>query len=428
MNQQKQYAVIADDLTGAGDTGVQFSKAGLAARIVLGDWNTDALAGADIIVAQTESRALSPEMAYATVHACSRKLAESGVLPLYKKVDSTLRGQIGAELDAMMDVWNIKLALLCPAFPANGRTLAGGYLMVDGKLVSSTPVGRDPVTPVRESHIPTLLAGQSKRRVQSISCTDIAKGLEHLQSIFSSLEKADAIIVADAMQDADLALLTQAAQTAAPETLLVGAAGLAAPLASYLGTLQRRRKPVLTVVGSVNPVSREQLKRLQSSGVGLFLATASDLLADGQSWQNILEEKSRKLADLLIQGTDVALATPGNREEVEEMLNQGNTIGLERGELTARIALRTTEIAARSIELVGNDAVAGLVLTGGDMAQAMLEHLGSLGVDLHTEVSPGIPLGILNGGKAQGMRVVTKAGGFGAPDALLRAVHLLSEQ
>ena len=423
-----RYAVIADDLTGAGDTGVQFTKAGLTTRILMENWQEGALEGATVVVAQTDSRAMSPEDACAIVSATAKRLAAAGIKPLYKKVDSTLRGQIGSEIDAMMDVWNIPLALLCPAFPANGRTLVGGYLLVGGELVSRTPIGVDPVSPVRESHIPTLLAAQSKRKVHSVSSRDLDQGKEHLKKLFGSFRQAGGIVVADATNDADLALLEEALHEAEPEALYIGSAGLAVPLASRMAKAVASRKPVLAVVGSVNPVTRGQLKLLQQEGAGLFLITAAELLADEAQWKSILEKRAAELAKRLKDGLDTAVATPGNREEVESLLAEGKARGIESRTLTSRIAERTTGVAHTALGMLGAaQAVEGLILTGGDIAQAMLDHFGATGINLLAEVSPGIPMGTLEGAEAQGVKIITKAGGFGAPDALVKAARLLRE-
>ena len=423
-----RYAVIADDLTGAGDTGVQFSKAGLSTRILLENWQDSALEGALVVVAQTDSRAMRPEDAYRTVSDTAKRLAAAGVKPLYKKVDSTLRGQIGHEIDAMMDVWNIPLALLCPAFPANGRTLVGGYLLVNGELVSRTPIGVDPVSPVRQSHIPTLLDGQSKRKVHSISSRDLDMGKEHLKELFDSFRKEGGIVVADATSNDDLALLEEALHEAEPDALYIGSAGLALPLASRMAKAVASGKPVLAVVGSVNPVTRGQLKLLQQEGTGLFLITARELLADEEEWKGILEKRAAELAKRLKDGLDTAVATPGNREEVESLLAEGKSKGLQTRALTVRIAERTTKVAHVALTAQGAEkAVEGLILTGGDIAQAMLDHLGATGINLLSEVSPGIPLGTLEGAEAPGLKIITKAGGFGAPDALVKAARLLRE-
>ncbi|ABB36929.1 type III effector Hrp-dependent outer protein [Oleidesulfovibrio alaskensis G20] len=423
-----RYAVIADDLTGAGDTGVQFAKAGLRTRILTHNWSAEDLNGVDVAVVQTESRAMPPQEAYAAVKQAAQRLQAAGVQPLYKKVDSTLRGQIGPEIDAVMDVWGLELALLCPAFPENGRTLIGGYLLAGGEPVSRTSIGADPVSPVRQSHIPSLLAAQSSRPAIGLSLAEMTRGDSYLESIFTEARRRSAIIVADAADPQDIALLESLVARFAPRALFVGSAGLAAPVAARLAQSSAGRRPVVTVVGSVNPVSRGQLKQLQHEGTGLLLVTADELLLDDRHWQTALRAKAETLAAMLRRGEDVAVATPGNREEVQDLLERGAGIGLERRPLTARVAARTTQVVHEALALLQDgEKPSGLVLTGGDMAHAMLAHLNTAGMDLIAEVSPGIPVGRLSGGHADGVKVVTKAGGFGTQGALVQAVRTLRE-
>ena len=131
---------------------------------------------------------------------------------------------------------------------------------------------------------------------------------------------------------------------------------------------------------------------------------------------------------MLKEGRDMAVATPGNREEVESVITRGASMGIATRTLTERIAARTTQVAHEAMLILGLDqSVSGLILTGGDIAQAMLDHLGARGINLISEVSPGIPAGTLSGPGIEGIKVVTKAGGFGAPDALVRAAKLLRE-
>jgi uncharacterized protein YgbK (DUF1537 family) len=302
-----RYAVIADDLTGAGDTGVQFAKAGLRTRILTHNWSAEDLNGVDVAVVQTESRAMPPQEAYAAVKQAAQRLQAAGVQPLYKKVDSTLRGQIGAEIDAVMDVWGLELALLCPAFPENGRTLIGGYLLAGGEPVSRTSIGADPVSPVRQSHIPSLLAAQSSRPAIGLSLAEMTRGDSYLESIFTEARRRSAIIVADAADPQDIALLESLVARFAPRALFVGSAGLAAPVAARLAQSSAGRRPVVTVVGSVNPVSRGQLKQLQHEGTGLLLVTADELLLDDRHWQTALRAKAETLASMLRRGEDVAV-------------------------------------------------------------------------------------------------------------------------
>jgi len=214
------YAVIADDLTGAGDTGVQFAKVGLVTRVLFGEWGAQDVKDSDILVLNTDSRFLKPKDAAEVVTSVTQALRNVGVVPFFKKVDSTLRGPIGAEIDALMDAQGLSYAVVCPAFPANGRSLVGGYLLVDGQPVSRGAAGKDPVTPVTMSHVPTLISQQSTKPVYSCTMDDLSP--EGLKLILSKAKAHGAIVVCDAVSNADLDLIAECAMVDLEGLLLVG--------------------------------------------------------------------------------------------------------------------------------------------------------------------------------------------------------------
>ena len=147
--------VVADDFTGGLDTGVQFARQGIATRVVVnpdgtGDWTqTDG----EVLVAVAVSRHLSPEAAYATVFRIVAEARRAGIPYVYKKTDSALRGNIGAELSATLRASGADMLFFLPAFPRLGRTTAGGRHYIDGVPVSASVFGRDPLNPVPESDL-----------------------------------------------------------------------------------------------------------------------------------------------------------------------------------------------------------------------------------------------------------------------------------
>ena len=162
------YTVIADDLTGAGDTGVQFAHAGLRTRALLGEWDAAAVGGVDVVVLNTESPRPGPCGGVPGGGAGRRAPAGGGGRAHLQEDRLHHAGNVGAEVEAVMDVFGLKLAVICPAFPANRRLVAGGYLLVDGQPVARTAIGRDPVAPVKMSSIPALLAAQCRRPVRHV--------------------------------------------------------------------------------------------------------------------------------------------------------------------------------------------------------------------------------------------------------------------
>ncbi|MFC4563752.1 four-carbon acid sugar kinase family protein [Nocardiopsis mangrovi] len=378
-------ALVADDLTGANDTAVRFLRAGWTTELQLGS----APAGADVVAVTTDSRALAPADAAAAVAGEVRRLRAAGARHLYKKVDSTLRGPILAEIEAASSAWSPgATVVVCPAFPEAGRTVRDGVLLVDGVEAHLTPVGSDPVTPVRESHIPTLLGGVHVR----LAGDDTAAHARQLAA-------AGPIAVADAETGADLERIAAAVALLGADAVPVGSAGLAGPMAGAWAA-QESPAPALVVVTSLHAATRGQVERIAAEDPGAIERPTAEAVADDAAWKSWcggLEERFG--AD---RGT-IVLVAPEDRD---------------RGLDPALVARRFGELAAG---LAGRHPVAGLVVTGGDGARAVVDALGANGIVLIGEIAAGIPIGTLSGGPLRDTLIITKAGGFGDPDALLTA-------
>lgn len=439
----KGIAVIADDLTGAGDTGAQFSRAGLCTRALFGTWTQADTQGSDVIVANTDSRAMALDEAYASVFQAAKDSIAAGFRPVFKKLDSTLRGPVGRELDAMLDASGCDVALLCPAFPANRRTVQEGVLLVDGVPVSQTAIAMDPVAPVKESRIAVLLAAQSLKTVRELGRPVLASGGAAIHAELERLRgSGGGIMVCDAESDADLELLAKAGLSFGNGLILAGSAGLALPTALLLGAGDSLRsvhidpslstslgpkihRPVLVALGSVNPVSRAQAASLVAAGAVEIYLDPAELLGEPAKVAAALESLGLSAGKVLAAGGIPLLSILGSRSDIAAAQAAGASRGMDSRAVAALLA--NSLARAVCIAIVGGFPEAAIVATGGDVARAVLEAFGAGAVDILGEVSPGIPLGAVVGGSCPGRLLVTKAGGFGPPDALERSVAILRE-
>ena len=401
MPQDPRIVVTADDLTGAADTGVQFTRAGIAARVWLRDGTVEA--GASVF--DTESRSLDPPSAASRVGALAGRLRAIGFDHFYQKVDSTLRGNLGAETAALLTALGRAFAVLAPAFPANGRTTLGGVQLVRGVPVHQTAIGRDPAHPMRFPSIAAALRSQSDLPVVEIGLDEVRRGPGRLAAALELAAGRPAIAVVDAERDDDLAAVAAALAALGPRCLPVGSAGLAAHMPAAWGLrsgasarpfappLLRRAERVLFVCGSLNPATAAQVEALaRARGVEPLAASARGA--------------GRRAAAALAAGT--ALLCSGAARDADP----------------ARIAARLGRRAGEAVASLRPDA---LVLTGGDTARAVLDALGGRGIALQAELLPGVPLGRIVGGELDGVTVVTKAGGFGGPDTLVEVQRYLQE-
>ncbi|MGH7413040.1 MAG: four-carbon acid sugar kinase family protein, partial [Candidatus Rokuibacteriota bacterium] len=213
-------SIIADDLTGACDTGCLFAGPGPVGVVA-----APALPSAHrtIITVDTESRPLASDEAARVIRATAarieRRLA-AGVV--FKKIDSTMRGAVGAELAALLERGPFTGALVCPAFPAQRRVVRHGRLLVDSVPVHESPIGRDPGFRGSTSEMTSLLAGAGAP-VITLGLEEIRAGREKIAHVLE--QHRGGIVAADAESDTDLASLAEALASA-PGTLAAGSAGL----------------------------------------------------------------------------------------------------------------------------------------------------------------------------------------------------------
>lgn len=326
---------------------------------------------------------------------------------LFKKVDSTLRGHVGPEILACLRAWDTPLALLCPAFPAAGRWVQGGQLFVDGRGT----LGR----------VAKLAGLPLDRRTGHLTLDALRGGVEAVKAALVSLSQSGArVIVADADTPGHLTTLVEAVFQHPSPVLLAGAGGLAGALATWAandreseslnvpGASDEDGPPWLVIVGSQTEVSRHQVVELERAGAAVLPLQLEEALER----RSVASGIGRRAAALLRDGVTpvIALVVPPGLEAA-----QGPRTRLE--ERAGRALARACQVALE------RSTPGGLFLTGGLTARACLLALGVAGLRLEREPLPGIAAGVALGGAWDGRAVITKAGGFGAPDAMRRLVR-----
>jgi uncharacterized protein YgbK (DUF1537 family) len=350
----------------------------------------------DAVAFDTDSRAMPA--GFAAKRVLDAAHVASGASIVYKKLDSTLRGNVAAELAAALGGARRDRVVVAPAFPTAARTTVGGIQRVHGVPVDETEMANDPHTPASEAHVPGLLA-HAFSSVGTLSVEDLA---DH-ELVRRALEDYECV-VADAEGDADLEALVRAVPDPG-RVLWAGSAGLALALGSVypgpcVGDASVHRapvRPVLVVVGSLSGVAREQVRWLiEAYGEVDFSVQGKD----PNAVQNAVGAARKALAG----GTCAVVRSPEERDASSESVL---------GDLTEVAALLSEE-----------GLFDGLVLTGGATAVEVARRLGASGIRLEGEVETGVPMGVLVGPRPY--PVVTKAGGFGGPDTLQGAVAALS--
>ena len=396
------WAVLADDFTGALDTGLQFARHGLRTVFDLRAGNLEAGA----LVLSSDSRALGPADAAAAAAAIARHAAATAD-HFYKKVDSTLRGNVAPELAAIMRTTGVPTAILAPAYPDQGRTTVGGLQYVNGVRVTETEIANDPQSPVRNDDIAEIIIATSDLKPALLSLDAVRAGLDATASRMRELAPVADVIVADAETDADLECIAAAARLCDLHRLTAGSAGLAEHLVKGAGAdpfpvPHPASSHVAIIAGSFSDVTESQVDLAATAlGVSPYVPAVEDY-AD--------PEAAVAVAVAHLHHNPVWIAHPGaGRRDLSPPLVK---------ELTNWIGVLAAGLIA---EFPG----IGLALTGGETASLAVRALGAAGIRIAAEIRPGIPGGLLVEGTAAGRPIVTKAGAFGDQSALLDAARWL---
>jgi uncharacterized protein YgbK (DUF1537 family) len=387
-------AIISDDLTGAADSGVQLARSGYRTAVVFQNSPLPDEDDLDAVALDADSRPLAAGFAAKRVVEAAHAVRDAHVV--YKKLDSTLRGPLAAEIAAALEATGREAAIVAPAFPAAGRATVGGVQMVHGTPVHETEFADDPKTPVRQGHLPTLLA-DAIPKVGALSVGDLAAP----EKVVRALREHRCVVV-DAGRDEDLQALVRAVPD--PSAVLwAGSAGLAGALgAVYPGPHAADKSPprppargILVVVGSLSGVVREQLRRLEDErGHATIPLTAGE--------PGAVENAVREARAALAEDGCAALCSDEERGSSEGVV----------------------EALAEAVGLLSDEGhFDALVLTGGDTAVGVARRLGAGGIRLEGEIESGVPVGALIG--PHPYQVVTKAGGFGEPGTLVNVTDEL---
>jgi 2-keto-3-deoxygluconate transporter len=415
--------IVADDFTGANDTGVQFSKSQLRSIVITKNDNiNNTLKDCDVLVVDTESRFDNKDIAYRKTYEIGEIVKARNLKYIYKKLDSTMRGNIGAEISGIMDSLEIKNSVIVPAFPTNERITKNGNVYIKGLLLTETEFANDPKTPVNESYIPKIISQQTNKQIGSINFTDLLDGKQNLiKKIQQQIDSGMHMIVIDALSNEDLDLIASAVTAIERRILFAGSTGFAEYLPKYFD-LRKEKKINFVIAGSVSDVTREQIDY------------AKDRLAitiiDIQIEKLFTKEKHQEMTRIMdiaressFKGEDIIIRSAPSKAFVAKSFLIGEKYGLNRFDISETIALFLGEIAHKIIKEI---KINGILFTGGDTAIKAAQCLNISGTIIKDEILSGVPYGNFIEEKYKDIIIVLKAGGFGNEDAIFQVLNFLT--
>jgi D-threonate/D-erythronate kinase len=392
--------ILADDLSGAADSAVSALHAGLDAEVLLA---ADGARESDtaIVAIDLNTREMEGEHARAMTFKSLERIRPRADLFLYRKIDSTLRGNVAVELAATRAAAGKRFIVFAPAFPANRRRTIGGKILIDGEPLEQTQFWDAKIT---RPDFATQMA-DAGLIMESLPLETVRRGKQEIPRTISDLVgEGCTTILCDAERDEDLSQIAQAGFEFGPQCLFAGSGGLAKQLFKLFpaGELKipvprKLSEHVLVAVGSFTTNSQTQFAELRGvTGLRCFLLGPEELETEA-----ILRPELTRLLD---SGQDLA-------------------VGINAGVTFPNVAKPSELLARLLVPLLGR--VGALVVTGGETCRALLERIGAQKLQLLDELEPGVSLGFVS---APGpLLVVVKAGGFGDPDTLQNAYRFLKK-
>ena len=410
---------IADDYTGATDVAVAFRRSGLRTALAFGVPPAGmTLPPHDALVIGLKSRTIDPAAAVAQSREALQALKANGVDQVYFKYcstfDSTATGNIGPVLDALADDLGAERVVTTPSSPEHRRTVYHGQLFVDGQLLAESPMRHHPLTPMTRSFVPGLLAAQSRHKVELLLLPAVREGAHSLSASIARMPGDVRYLVADAIEDDDLAVL---AESAAASPLVAGAAGLAAAVARVRARITAleperlhadepdMRSPTVVLSGSCSRRTLEQLAALEEAGRPMYrIDPVSHPHAGG-------------LADLALAWWESVAAGPA--AVIYSSLPPDRLAEVQSALGVARSAEILEDAMARIARGLSDRGVRSIISAGGETSGAVVSALGISVVTLGREVARGVPW-VYSAGERP-MALLLKSGNFGDSDFLVTA-------
>ena len=422
--------IIADDLTGANDTALQFHQKGANTKILLdSECIPKVKAGTEVWALSSESRNVPAEVAISRVERAVSTFTENFSFDnYYKKIDSTLRGHIALETLTMLNILDYDAAIIMPAFPQEGRITVGGYHMAKGVPIGRTEMAIDPHSPITESHVPTLLQSQlgdeSADIVGTIDLRTIMNGAGPiLMRINELINEGKRLIVADSTSLTDLEQIALAIKKCDKKLLPTGTAAGAQVLAKYwLAGIEKEgvnitidKLPKFIVSGTATQITANQIKKLEQSddydNVN-FIALESSEILNGVS-ENLIE----RILTNLRSGVTVCVHTSDLIANFDGFSEDSFNAELTKEKFASMITDYLADLTRKVTEKI--EVI--LITLGGETSYKCCKAIESNELQLVDEVAPAISICFDINHKW----IITKSGNLGNSNTLIEILNYL---
>lgn len=428
--------VIADDLTGGNATGVMISGYGYDTYSIVNMEGLDPnnMPECDCIVYPTNSRQVSADTAYKLVYNATKFFMNNDIKVYSKRIDSTLRGNLGSETDAMLDALdNDAIAMVVPCFPQAERVIIGGYVLVKGIPLHKTEAAADPLASINTPLPAMLFKKQSKYDVGSIMIDDMMYGVDYIADKIKLFKKeGKRIIIFDSLSQDDMDTVADAVIKSGVNFITVDPGIFTATVVSRLLPSTKQQKElnrVLAVVGTTNAVARAQLEEFLQSQPKTF-----NIYAETEEFLRSPERRATEIARIVnevlynCQNYEMCAVVgdgifPSKRISFKTYMEYYNTSADGVSRMINDAFAEITEKILR-----GEKSFRGLYTSGGDITVAVCKRLNVAGLKLVEDVAPLAAHGEMRMGEFDGLKIVTKGGMVGDRYAMKTCMNYLARK
>ena len=414
--------IIADDLTGANANCALMKTVGLRAASITGNNLEKLPEDIDVVALTTDSRAMEKDQAYKRVYDKVKKYNDDRIELYSKRIDSTLRGNLGTELKAYQDALEAKTIGICvPSFPDSGRIVVNNYLYVNGIPLMNTDAGKDP----KISAVSNLVTENFKKdydgQIIHIGIDEIDKGIDNIKNLIIANKDKD-LIVFDAITNEQISLIAKASIASQIDFISVDPGPFTKEVTRLLYQKESIRTKALAVIGSVTKVTINQMNELKKNyNYYQVDVNASKLIEIDKAIEEInraVEEASENLKnhDLMIVTT-----TPKDINDRLDLKKISENMSLSIDDLSLLISRGLAKIGKDLV--IKEDSISGIFSSGGDITVATVEELLSDGIEIKEEIQPLVAYGRMINGLKPGLKIVSKGGMVGNKNVMVECVQ-----
>lgn len=417
-----KYVVIADDLTGSNATCSLLKKIGLSTASIF-KLEKDKNYKNDVVSYSTDSRAISKKDAYNRVFQTTQILKNNSVLLYNKRIDSTLRGNIGSEIEGMLDALNEdRVAILVPSYPDSGRIVVNKTMLVNGILLEHSDAGRDTKTPVISSNVEEIIKNQTKLNTAYFTLKDISKSKAELTKNIIEKSKDNKILIFDSVTNEDIIKISKAVLKSNLKIITVDPGPFTMYYSSEMKKITKTDKKILMVIGSATDTTKQQIEHILQHEDIFLVKMKPSLFFDKKTRL----EEIKRVCELIYKGINnyeliMLTTTPIGDDKRLDLQKISNDLNISIDEVSKIIAQTLTEAA--SDVLLTSNSFEGVYSSGGDITLALLEKLEAIGVEIRDEVIPLAAYGRIIEGKIGNLKLVSKGGMVGNKETIKLCLH-----